>query len=272
MTCRVCRNFSGDLCASCRTVKRLKFLLRQGYLPVEHEAKVIDILRSAAGALTDLYEEFGRPTTSGDPSDGAGGSDGAAPALSASAGTPGKKAKKEAKKAKKEEIKALKRQARSAGVEEAPESEKEDGKESEEDPEKIREKKAAPLDEGEIRKKIPKKGSQEEVDSYVASHPETFGLGSISVRGSAGRHLRENDERRRAAPPEPAEPPRDRTRDSDHPRDQRRERSRSKRKKKTKGGKHRERGREYWRRVREQERWRRNQREEGPQRQRPRGR
>ena len=35
-------------------------LLVQGYLPLQHEPKVVEALRQAAGAITDLYEEYGR--------------------------------------------------------------------------------------------------------------------------------------------------------------------------------------------------------------------
>jgi hypothetical protein len=86
------------------------------------------------------------------------------------------------------------------------------------------------------------------VDRYVSSHPSSFGLESIPVRGSAGRHIVERETRGRERPPEPqGAPPR---------RSQPRDRSRSK--KKSKGAKHRERGRQFWRSYRQGEQWRRS--------------
>ena len=86
------------------------------------------------------------------------------------------------------------------------------------------------------------------MDRYVSSHPSSFGLESIPVRGSAGRHIVERETRGRERPPEPqGAPPR---------RSQPRDRSRSK--KKSKGAKHRERGRQFWRSYRQGEQWRRS--------------
>ena len=47
MSCRTCNNFHGDPCPCCRTLLRLKFLITQGILPQEHEAKVLGVLRQA---------------------------------------------------------------------------------------------------------------------------------------------------------------------------------------------------------------------------------
>ena len=45
------------------------------------------------------------------------------------------------------------------------------------------------------------------VDRYVSSNPSSFGLESIPVRGSAGRHLVDRETRGRERPPEPRRPP-----------------------------------------------------------------
>ena len=45
---------------------------------------------------------------------------------------------------------------------------------------------------------------QEHVDRYVSEHPGTFGLGSLPIKGTAGRHFFEKAERARVErPPEP---------------------------------------------------------------------
>lgn len=152
----------------------------------------------------------------------------------------------------KEKKKEKKRKAES-GVEETPGGKEEAEGKAEGTPEEIRAAKAAPLD----PKERGIKKAQEEVDRYVAKHPEDFGLGSISIRGSAAKHFKESDERRREKPAEPVGPPPQRAREErpgDRPGREERPRSRSK-PKKSKGENHRKRGREYWRRVREQEKW-----------------
>ena len=281
MICRICRNFPGELCVSCRTVKRLRFLLVQGHLPLHLEGRVVEILRQAAGAITDLYEEFGRPKPAEEVETGGTETDGAAPALSSNPSASEvaeaaaaeeekvkeRKAKKEAKKSKKEETKKQKQKEREAGAEEAAEESR--AEEEEEDKEIIRAKKAARIDDSEITREDPGRDTQEEVDQFVSDHPERFGLGSLSVRGSAARHLRQNDERRRERPAEPVRPPPVRS----HRREiQGRDRSRSK-KRKSKGAAHRERGRVYWQKVRERDlQWHQRQEQRQSQRQPQRGR
>lgn len=93
--------------------------------------------------------------------------------------------------------------------------------------------------EGDRPRKSKEERLQTKVDRYVSDNPDTFGLGQITLRGSAARHFRENV-RRSERPPEPEGPPPIRR--------QPRERSRSKKqKKKSKGKAHRQRGRDFWR-------------------------
>ena len=279
MSCRTCNNFHGDPCPCCRTLLRLKFLITQGILPQEHEAKVLGVLRQAAGGVSDIYEEYERFVPPPGLETGAAGSAGAAPALgvvatpsaaAAEASAPAadhkaeeKKKKKEARRAKREEKKTRERGLNEPGVEETPEVKEGAAGSREARGDVIRAAKAEPLEEREIRAEGHKKVSQEDLDKFVSDHPDRFGLGSISVRGSAARQLRENDDVRRRRPAEPSGPPPERTGAGGRHRDQRRERSRSK-KRKSKGAAHRQRGRDFWRRVHNSEPW--------PQRQRARQR
>ena len=135
MSCRTCNNFHGDPCPCCRTLLRLKFLITQGILPQEHEAKVLGVLRQAAGGVSDIYEEYGRFVPPPGLETGAAGSAGAAPApgvvatpsaaaaeaSAPAAGLEEKKKKKEARRAKREEKKTRERGLNEPGVEETPE-------------------------------------------------------------------------------------------------------------------------------------------------------
>ena len=50
--------FSGTpLCGACRALKRIHSLLRSGHLKGDQERRVAEIVRGAAGELTDLVEE-----------------------------------------------------------------------------------------------------------------------------------------------------------------------------------------------------------------------
>ena len=57
MSCSSCRLFGGPICASCRTLRRIRELLQGGLLLRSQEAAVVQALRGAAGALVDLAEE-----------------------------------------------------------------------------------------------------------------------------------------------------------------------------------------------------------------------
>lgn len=58
MVCTECRVFSGTpVCGACRAVNRIVGLLRSGHLVVGQERRVCEVLRGAAGELSDLVEE-----------------------------------------------------------------------------------------------------------------------------------------------------------------------------------------------------------------------
>ena len=260
MLCRGCRNFGGNPCASCRTLSRLQFLLERNQLPASSEARVVGALRQAAGELCDVVEQLGvfrttplprgfpldqppPPPPRVEPKEEAEPSNCVAKV---------EKAKKEDKKAAKEAKREKKRKAE-PGVEETPAEEKTEEVDKGASSEAIRAAKASPL----IGKEKKRRDEQEEVDHYVSTHPERFGLGSLSIRGTAARHFKESESRRDDRPASPPGPPPARSFErASGGGDRQRERSRSKKKKKkSKGERHRIRGREFWRRAKEQEKW-----------------
>jgi len=270
-TCLHCDNFVGDPCPSCRTLFRIRLLLLERAVPLDQEVRVLSILRHAACELSDVYEQHGTLRASG--SGGAAGS-GESPSLESwvkpkepADQKPGpdkeEKRKKESKKAKKEESKDKKRKAPAAGAEGAPGKREEKEEDRRSEGEVIRAAKAAPADEAGERREEAEEGLQEHVDQYVSSNPEKFGLGSLSVRGSAARHFQESEARGRQHPAEPEGPPPGAELPTVGERHvQRRERSRSGRRK-SKGARHRQRGRDFWRQVHLQEQWRRRQPQKG---------
>lgn len=251
MICKRCNSYFGDPCACCRTLSRIQFLVERSRLPLHTESAVLSLLRQAAGGLADITEQFGfrqlaplPPPPAPEGAAATAASSSARPGVStpevAPAEAVGKKEKSKKDEKKGSTAKTTSVEERRPGVEETP-------AEAEEDPEVIRAAKATPLKE---RKTKPENEIQQEVDQFVSDHPGTFGLGSISVRGSAARHLSRNDERRHERPPEPVGPPQGETLPRAERRGtQARERSRSRRKK-SKGVQHRERGRAYWRNAR----------------------
>eukprot|EP00435_Cladocopium_sp_Y103_P023221 s21_g5.t1 len=57
MVCAECRVFTTTpVCGACRAVSRILGLLRSGHLKPEQERRVTEVLRGAAGELTDLVE------------------------------------------------------------------------------------------------------------------------------------------------------------------------------------------------------------------------
>ena len=57
MVCSECRTFKGNpTCGACRAVSRIVGLLRSGHFTDQEERRVIEVLRGAAGELTDLVE------------------------------------------------------------------------------------------------------------------------------------------------------------------------------------------------------------------------
>lgn len=271
MICRGCNNFLGNPCAVCRTASRIQFFLVRNEFPGPVEARLLSVLRQAAGEISDLAEKFGRfrvevpAGASGATPRASGNSDEkeAPPGGEKVAAKADKKEKKSdsEKKAAKEAKKEEKRKRAGTGAEEAPGSSKgplREEAEADEDPEAVRLAKATPLIKSRRGKDKREPNLQDTVDRYVASNPGEFGLESLSIRGSAADHFRKNDERRREKPPEPeGPPPGDRTIEEPRPRSggSRRPRSRSPRKK-SKGQAHRQRGRDFWRHVRQQESWR----------------
>ena len=58
MVCADCGVFvTSPVCGACRALKRISGLLRSGHLKSEQERRVAEIIRGAAGELTDLVEE-----------------------------------------------------------------------------------------------------------------------------------------------------------------------------------------------------------------------
>ena len=276
--CGICHNFVGNPCASCRTASRIQFFLTRTQFPPAVEGRLVGILRQAVGEICDVAEQLGSYRA-------APVSEAVAPA-SEGLIEPKEKAKPpvedltekkkdKSKKASKEKRKDEKRKKeRSSGVKETPKEETDAAKEEEEDPEALRRKKATPLNKRPREAGSDDPDLQDNVDRYVAKHPEKFGLGSLSIRGSAARHFRASDEAGRERPAEPAgSPPRRHSGGGSAPRPQRprgtpRERSRSPRRK-SKGEKHRQRGRDFWRQVRERDQWRRRFNQRPGSRQRP---
>jgi len=158
----------------------------------------------AAGEICDLVEQHGIFRPSGPPGAAAPdrgvkktGKEEPAAAESSAGGREESEKKEDVEgtrkvKEKKKDKKDKKRKAET-GVEETPAVTGEEGREEEEDPERVRIAKATPLSRREKKDKDP----QSAVDHYVSEHPEVFGLGSIPIRGSAARHFKESDERRR---------------------------------------------------------------------------
>jgi len=252
MLCSGCHSFLGNPCPCCRTVSRLKFLLENSRLPPSVELKVLSALRQAVGEVSDVIEEHGvfKPqkresspkVEAKEESAGSKGLD------KEDKEEPARKKEREARKEERKKRKAL--SGAQAGVEETPgglpgvEETPSPGKTAEigeegKIPKKERETRGEEA-EGDRPRKSKEERLQTKVDRYVSDNPDTFGLGQITLRGSAARHFRENDVRRSERPPEPEGPPPIRR--------QPRERSRSKKqKKKSKGKAHRQRGRDFWR-------------------------
>ena len=251
MICAGCHTYVGSPCACCRTLGRLRFLIERGNLPLDKEQEILTALRSAAGVVADIVEVYGFKNTGAAPARGGGGEK---PLESEGAKTEAASSKKEAvsseviasakKRAKKDSQKEKRRDKEASGVEETPVA---GGRPREDLREPIRrrdiERKSKPSEE---ERRHRGERLQEEVDTYVETRPQSFGLGNIPVRGTAAKHFANQADRGRERPPEPEGPP-------PIPR-RRQERSRTPQKKKSKGKKHRQRGRDYWKGVRARQR------------------
>lgn len=255
---------------------RARFLLERGNIPVVREQEVVSTLRNVVGFLSDLTEQFGfkpQPKASGAPkpeeSKGPpGGEVSATPKpVSEEASESKKDPKKEekvevldkeaegAKKSEKEKVVAEKAEKKKDNKKEKKSKSNSGGKDTpkrkpeEKEPSEVKKSKTSASSRGRTDRGGADEGVrlQAVVDRYVSSHPSSFGLESIPVRGSAGRHIVDRETRGRERPPEPEGPP--------PRRGQPRDRSRSR--KKSKGAKHRERGKQFWRSVRQRDHWRR---------------
>ena len=264
--CSRCHNFVGNPCSVCRTSSRINFFLTRTAFPPAVEGRLVGILRQAVGEICDVAEQFGVFRTSA-----AAGVEANTPEETGKSKTEEhpeedqKEVNKEKKKEKKKEKekKASKesgsRKRERSGVEETPESSADTAKKEAEDLEKLREEKASPLERVDKGSKKGPPGLQAKVDKYVARHPEKFGLGSLSIRGSAAKHFSAKDGRGSERPPEPKGAPPStipRGNRGQQPRGNERRRSRSPRRK-SKGAAHRQRGIDYWRKVKERDQWRR---------------
>jgi hypothetical protein len=218
---------------------------------------VVSALRSAAGELCDVVEQFGvfrtQPLSGAPPApeETEGGAPGGGKERQSEKATKKKDKKKHRKEeevGKKEEETGVKETpASSTGVEETPEAPALEAA----GPEEIRRLKAEPRDENKAGETSRESRLQEEVDQCAEAHPVRFGLGSITPRGSAARHFRKHDEELSRRPAEPEGPPLRRDREGPAPRERSRSRQQKKKKKKSKGEAHRQRGRDYWRRGRQ---------------------
>jgi len=228
-------------------------LLERARIPLTKEAEVVTALRNVVGLLGDLAEQFGfrDPPPVQPPREPAAPGGEPVPldktpveekkgAATKSPEAPRKElSKKEKKRAKREAGKETRSpKIEDPGAEEAPVAEEVERRAP------GAEESSSPIIAGRTREDL-----QEEVDNYARAHPGSFGLGSIPVRGSAGRHFPQGEVSRGSErPPEPEGPPPERSeRPAEERRERPRERSRSK-KKKSKGEAHRQRGRDFWRR------------------------
>eukprot|EP00435_Cladocopium_sp_Y103_P045881 s406_g13.t1 len=217
---RSCRTFLGQPCPVCRTYQRIGVLLLDRLVPSQ-EAQALNCLREAAGHLQDLAETSGRrelgvPTA---PPLLSGALEGSHPSAEAPAAV---KKEEEEEEGPRETAPPVAEAATEAEVKEEKEEAEEETEATTETKEEVKEEppgeKATPdtkknknkdkkdksnKDKRENkRSKRDSAGSgitrrskedgeieQERVDRFVSSHPESFGLGSLPVKGSAGQAL-----------------------------------------------------------------------------------
>lgn len=68
MPCDTCGVFEGDpTCGACRTLSRIRTLLRSGVLKPRQESRVLEVLRGASGELSDLAEANQAPKSPAQP-------------------------------------------------------------------------------------------------------------------------------------------------------------------------------------------------------------
>lgn len=255
MTCPFCRVFLGHPCACCRTHSRIGFLLGLGKLVPVQEAAALKALRDCVGALQDLVEvNQVIPPPPALPVPGATSSGAGSNKLLSAKEDKTKKAEEGGPSASEVDANASKeplidnreKKERTKSKRKDKSVDKKAGSGEEESP-KVVESKRKRRDEGATV--IPARTTspeelQEHVDTFVSKNPERFELGSLPVRGSAGRHFRDAEERveERHRPTEPAHPPSRRHGgcwgEQPEARSQRPE-------KKSKGAKHRKRGRDW---------------------------
>lgn len=291
MLCPECQIFLGNPCAICRTYRRIGFYIRTGLVPVQ-ESLALSCLRETCGTIQDLVEFNYQTGRRGAP--GVGGTTGAGEPLSPEpTATKPEVKEEELAEAKREPLEELPKAEEDKKKDKVAKTKKDKAKDRVKKEDEEPGSKKAPVSRKEKKRKVEEEGTrdikeeteeetkeeargsrdlsaaphseaarsteeeqQERIDRFVSSNPETFGLGSLPVKGSAGRHFLQREALRRSQrPPEPAHPPTPR-RDGEPP-FRRREtgRSRSNRreqpKKKSKGARHRERGRQ-WRKRHQQ--------------------
>lgn len=277
MLCTNCRVFSGvPTCASCKTHSRIGSLLRSGQLVAIQEAQVLAALRNCAGAISDLIEGDLGPFGESQPAAGAkqrtrSPEIGAWPLKTS-------EEKKETSEAHHEEDKPTKKEAK-PGKEKAkkkPEGRKKDKRRVKPPPKEDRspspagrkaperaskrarspEKEDDEEHEREIQAKEEERsdsergGRREPSEREVRREPRKFGLEPIRARGSVGDHFQRGEDRHASSsrPPEPrGPPPRRDTRPEERNRaSSRRDNPRER------GGRHYQRGVDYWKWVKTQ--------------------
>lgn len=290
MQCPHCRVFSGaPLCPSCKTYYRIGSLLQSQKLVTFQEHSVLSALRNCSGALEDLVDlgvgPFGPSAAGGlvppsgrkSPEKGRwpeekGGSHEAPPTAEEEAVSERKpkeddeeekpkasshrapkkdKTKVKEKKRRKEKSrhppKEKDRSRSPAGRGGSPEREGEELR-----GEALRREKAQVLDKPAKVRITPARSAPTQED--VARDPQGYGLESVHAKGTVGRHFERSRETGsgRERPPEPANSPRRETEDRRIRRDPRYHQGEEPRggREDRRGSKHYQRGRDYWRKVR----------------------
>eukprot|EP00438_Fugacium_kawagutii_P034500 Skav206644 [mRNA] locus=scaffold5599:37431:38255:- [translate_table: standard] len=263
--CPQCQIFFGNPCNCCQTVRRIERLVNgRNYLP-NYEGRVLTVLRNCAGALTDIAEEcvivkgiggIPEPPPLDRGSSTLPGQDLSGPELSRFKAEPIERP--EGKATKTEDKKEKKKKAKSKEKSVGGEKEKKAKSDSPEEPgDRTRGSGSSTLEvppppeenpPGEDGSHHRREARDRDINEEVAENPERFGLGRLSVRGSAARHFNEGISLTpgHTRPNEPLEPP-----SHLHPRGEdvrsveTRQRSRSREKpKKFKGHKHVQRGKD----------------------------
>eukprot|EP00438_Fugacium_kawagutii_P024161 Skav223370 [mRNA] locus=scaffold1536:179632:180429:+ [translate_table: standard] len=221
MSCGKCRLFDGNPCAVCRTLSRINFLVCGGRLLRVQETAVLQSLRDAAGALSDLAEQAGpilkaelatsdvlpeEPGAREEENPGGAASGSRGPTEEEVARERPGRSKRDEKETdsspgegkgtpKREKLRRLKKDKRKS-------EEKKATKRRRESPEAPERKEREAPEEG-------RTGAYRTADEEVAENPRRFGL-DIIPRGSARSHFEGRHHGGDRPPPEPVLPPRGR--------------------------------------------------------------